>query len=362
MSNLEFEGLSDPGLVGFVEDTVYSDLIDQLGSDDYFVENVEAKYVSNEYLDELAYNRQSNVYFGYTLDELDAAFQGERYIFTLGEDGRTTVGLFRKNVDTYDQVARNVGIGTGVLLVCVTISVAAGAAGLPAVSAIFAVSAKTGAKAALSWAAISGGAAALVTGIRTGDPEGALKAALLSASEGYAIGAVGGAVAGAAKGARALYGASRYATGHGELGINDVAKIQQESKYPLDVIKQFKNMDEYSVYRDAGLRAKMVDGRTALVPSIDPNVKTRLPDGKTIVTNQERAASGYAPIDPATGKAYQLHHIGQKNDGTLAVLTEVQHQGNAAILNTVGKRSEIDRQVFNAKRSAFWKDWARQID
>ena len=42
-----------------------------------------------EYLDELAFNSQENVYFGYTLSELNAQFQGEKYIFTLGENNET---------------------------------------------------------------------------------------------------------------------------------------------------------------------------------------------------------------------------------------------------------------------------------
>lgn len=50
-----------------------------------------AVYISKEYLDEVAFNSQSNVYFGYTLAELDEVFQGTRYIFTLGDDGNTTV-------------------------------------------------------------------------------------------------------------------------------------------------------------------------------------------------------------------------------------------------------------------------------
>lgn len=358
---MDFDGLSDSRLPGFIEDTVYSELIDQLDSEDYFVENVEAKYVSKEYLDELANNKQSNVFFGYTLGELTELFQGSKYIFTLGEDGHTTVKAFEDYDDTYDQVVRNAAIGAGVILVCVTVSVVAAGVGVPAVSAVFAVSAKASVTAALSGAAISGGIAALVTGIQTGDPEKALKAAELSASEGFAIGAVGGAITGVAREAKALYGATRYATGYGELGMNSVAQIQKESKYPLDLIKQFKSMNEYNVYRNAGLKAKMVNGRTALVQDIDSSFKSLLPDGKTMATNAERAAKGYAPIDPATGKAYQLHHIGQRSDGALAVLTEEQHQGNAAILNTLGKESEIDRQAFSATRSNFWKDWARQI-
>ena len=114
-------------------------------------------------------------------------------------------------------------------------------------------------------------------------------------------------------------------------------------------------MEEYQVYKDAGLTVQMVDGKLALMQNIDLNFKSTLPDG-TEVTNLQRMLKGYAPLDSATGKAYQLHHIGQKADGTLAVLTEAQHQGNSAILNTIGKESEINRAAFDKVRKAFWEN------
>ncbi|WP_369694174.1 HNH/ENDO VII family nuclease, partial [Ruminococcus flavefaciens] len=40
----------------------------------------------------------------------------------------------------------------------------------------------------------------------------------------------------------------------------------------------------------------------------------------------------------------------------LAVLTEAQHQGNSAILNTIGKESEINRAAFDKVRKAFWEN------
>lgn len=64
---------------------------------------------------------------------------------------------------------------------------------------------------------------------------------------------------------------------------------------------------------------------------------------------------GLAPIEPATGEAYELHHIGQKADGTLAVLTRDQHRKNASILNQPGKASEIDRSGFGNTRKDFWE-------
>lgn len=350
VNSLGFTSLNDPNLMRYVEDTVYTDLVNQLDSDKYFVENVEAVYISKEYLDELAYNSQENFYFGYKLSDLEEAFQGDKFIFTLGENGQTDVIPFEEYDDTFDKAIRNVSIGTGVILLCVTVSVVTGGAGAPAVSMIFAASAKSATVFALSSGVISGVSAGVVEGIRTHDFDKAVKAAALKGSEGYMWGACTGAITGGASEAIALKGATLNG-----LTMNQAATIQKESKYPLDVIKQFKSMEEYQVYKDAGLTARIIDGKLELMQNIDLNYKSTLPDG-TEVTNLQRMLKGYAPLDSATGKAYQLHHIGQKADGTLAVLTEAQHQGNSAILNTIGKESEINRAAFDKMRKAFWEN------
>ena len=360
ITSLEFSSLNDTNLMRYVEDTVYSDLVNQLNSDEYFVENVEAVYISKEYLEELAYNSQENIYFGYKLSELDEAFQGQKYIFTLGENGQTDVQLFEEYDDTFDKVIRNVAIGTGVILLCVTVSVVTGGLGAPAVSMVFAASAKSATVFALSSGVISGVSAGVVEGLQTHDFEKAVKAAALHGSEGFMWGAITGAVAGGISEAQhvsALKGADVTANG---LKLQEAAKIQKDSKLPLDVIKQFKSMEEYNVYKEAGLSVQMISGKTALVPKIDINYKGVFPDGIER-TNLQGMLQGYSPLDPVTGKAYQLHHIGQKTDGTLAVLTEKIHQENTAILHIAGKESEINRSVFDTVRKNFWKDYGNQI-
>ena len=139
---VSFSEVNDPGLLDYVEQNVFAELSEQLGPE-YRVENVSATYVSKEYLEEVAYNSQANVFFGYSLADLDAQFQGTRYVFTLDEHNETAVVPFEKYDDTYDQVLKNVAIGTGVILICVTVSAISGGAGAPAVSMIFAASAKT---------------------------------------------------------------------------------------------------------------------------------------------------------------------------------------------------------------------------
>ena len=311
----EFTSLDNDDLLQNLEDSVYNELLDQIDSDKYFIENVEATYISKEYIEELAYNSKSNIFFGYTLDELNQQFQGERFVFTLGDNGNTIVQSFEKFDDTYEKVLKDVAIGTGVILLCVTVSAVTGGVA-PAVSMIFAVSAKTGAVAALSGGAIGGASAGIIEAINGGSKEDIFKAASVGAGKGYKVGAFSGAIAGGAGEAIALKGATLNG-----LSMNEAAMIQKESKYPLSVIKNFRNIEEYKVYRSAGLTPQEIAGKTALVQEVDLDSVV----DEVGRTNLQRIKDGLSPIDPLTKKAYELHHVGQKSDSIIAVLTNGQH-------------------------------------
>lgn len=204
---VEFSRLSDPALLQYVEDNIYAELVDQFDSEDYIIESVTAVYVSDEYLEELAYNSQANIFFGYTLEELNAQFEGTRYVFTLGENGKTIVKEFEEyNDDTYDQVIKNIAIGTGVILVCVVVSVVTyGAAAPTAVSMVFASAAKTGTIYALSSGALSAVTAGAVKGIQTGNFDEAMKASAIAGSESFKWGALTGVIAGGTSEAVKIY-------------------------------------------------------------------------------------------------------------------------------------------------------------
>ena len=349
-----FSGMNDPNLLRYTEDTIYESLVTALDSEEYFVENVSAIYISQEYIDELAYNSQANIYFGYTLQDLAEQFQGKKYVFTLGDDGTTIVTEFEDYDDTYDRALKNVAIGTGVILVCVTVSVVTGGLGAPAVSMIFAASAKTGTIMALSGGAMGGISAGIVTGMQTGDMDEALKAAALAGSEGYKWGAISGAVSGGIGQTIALKGATLNG-----LTMNEAAAIQRESKYPLDVIKQFKSMEQYEICRDAGLKAVTVNGKTSLVRAIDLDYVDEL--GRT---NLQRMKQGLAAIDPNSGVSYELHHIGQKTESTLAILTKAEHMqgGNNTIWHEFGVASEVHsaatQSMWLTQKQTYWKQLA----
>lgn len=353
---ISYEELSDPNLLTYVENAVYTELITDLDSEEFFVENVEAIYYSKEYLEELEYNSKSNIYFGYTLAEIDEIFEGERYVFTLGEDGKTTIKAFEKYDNTYEQVIKNVVTGAGVILICVTVS-AVTAGGAPAVSMIFAASAKTGTIMGLSSGALGGVASGIVTGIETGDLEQAIKAAALDGSEAFKWGVITGAISGGASETTKYYKAMKALKGVELNGLTkqQAALIQMESKFPVDVVKQFKNMDQYKICKNAKLTNKVVNGRNALLRDIDINYV----DDVTGKTNLELMKLGNAPVDPATGTKYQLHHIGQKADSTLAILTEAEHKmnGNHKIWHDLSITSEVHTSVNNwdTQRKNFWK-------
>ena len=359
VESLGFTSLKDDAFQQYVKDTIYSELVEQLDSDGYFVENVETKFISKEFIDDLTDNSQENIYFGYTLSELDTAFSGQKYIFTLSDTKETEVVPFEEYDDTFDQVIRNVAVGTGVILICVTVSVVSAGAGVPAVSMIFAASAKSATGFALSSGVISGVSAGVVEGIQTHDFDKAVKAGSLKGSEGFMWGAVTGAIIGGASEASfvsSLKGADVTANG---LTLQEAAKIQKDSSYPLDVIKQFSNMEQYKICKEAGLTAKMVNGRTALIRNIDLTYI----DEATGMTNLQLMQQGKAAIDPISGLPYELHHIGQKADSTLAILTKAEHMqnGNNKIWHNLVGESEIDRGVFEKTRKEVWKALAKMM-
>ncbi len=120
--NLNFFGLDDPNLLQYVNDTVYSNLECNFSEDNFVINDVSSVYRSKEYLDNLAANSQENMYFGYTLSEVEQQFHGEKYVFTVDENGQTIVKALEKYDNTCDEIVRNVAIGTGVIFIRITVS------------------------------------------------------------------------------------------------------------------------------------------------------------------------------------------------------------------------------------------------
>lgn len=351
VAKMGYDTLGDSRLPTHLENLVYQETVAALDSEEYLVENVTARYFSKEYLEEMDYNSRENIYFGCTLAELEEIFQGEKFLFTLGGDGRTVVRELETLEDhAMEEMLRDVAIGAGVILICVTVSaVTAGAA--PAVSVIFAASAQNAAIGALFSTAFGGVAAGVTRGIETGDFNEALDAAAEGAANGFKWGAISGAVIGGGVKAFELKAATK-----GGLTMKQAAKIQQESRLPNHVIAEMGSMEEYTAYQQAGLEPMLVNGKTALIQDVDLTYESTLADGSK-VTNLARMNSGRAPLEPATGNAYELHHMGQQSEGTLAVLTRTQHrgEGNFATIHRIWTDSVVDHGAeWNKTTKEFW--------
>lgn len=196
----QYQQLNDVELLTDMEETVFYELGNLLDENTYKVENVSTYYVSKEYLEELEYNSRENVYFGYTLTDLEKQFQGTKYVFTLGDDGKTVVKQFQDYDDTYEKALTKIAIGTGVILVCATVSVITAATGATAISVVLATSAKTATKMALSSGAIATIASGAITAVNGGSFDDIIKSAIIDGSDAFMWSAIGGSLIGGTDG------------------------------------------------------------------------------------------------------------------------------------------------------------------
>lgn len=254
--------------------------------------------------------------------------------------------------DVYMKAMEDVIIGSGVILICVTVSIVTAPAE-PALSMMFAASAVSGKAFALECGVISFLSATIVKGYETESLEQAFKAGVEAGGEGFKWGAITGVTTGGISEGTALYGASRQTN----FTMNQYARIQQETGYPLDVIKEFHNTEEYQVFKNAHLQSTMVGNKSALIKS-DIDLYRIDSKGRT---NLERMKQGLAPQD-SNGVSYELHHVGQRKDGTLAILSQSEHD-NPAIHGFL-ERTEAHAAGTNwdAERQAFWKAFAALFD
>lgn len=346
----EYSDPTDPELARGIKEAVYSDLVNTLDSDQFLVDEVEVAYVSQEYLDELSYNSQENVFFGYSLSDVVSYFGDTPYVFT-NEDGRTVAKEFESYDDTWEQIAGNIAVGSGVILVCVTVTAVAPALGAPqAITAIFTFATSGAISGAAIGAPVSAAFSGIMTGIETGSVEDALKAAAYSASEGYKSGAIMGAATGGIAEGAGLIRASRNG-----LTMSEAATIQMESKYPLSIVKDMRNMDEYEVYKSAGLKpctVKTPEGtRTILARDLDMQIVD-----ENGMTNLQRLQNGKNAVD-ANGNPFEWHHVGQKNDGALAMLSRTEHDAKGLHF---AQESEIERQTFNTEK-VYINKWVAEL-
>ena len=94
--------LSDGRLTDYLEDSLMAGLEEDFGDDNFIIKEIEMKYISKEYIDEIEFNSNNNVWFGYNISELEEKFKDTPYVFSLSDDGETIVKPLEGYDDTYD--------------------------------------------------------------------------------------------------------------------------------------------------------------------------------------------------------------------------------------------------------------------
>lgn len=72
---------------------------------------------------------------------------------------------------------------------------------------------------------------------------------------------------------------------------------------------------------------------------------------------------GQAPIEKATGRPIEIHHVNQDPNGPFEEMTAAEHRGPGNYAQNHpfrGQPSQIDRELFNQQRTAYWAaEWNR---
>jgi len=148
-------------------------------------------------------------------------------------------------------------------------------------------------------------------------------------------------------------------------GLTDKEKaiIKKETGWSDEIIDYIENMEQYEIYKKAGVHEAEIDGRKCLIKDIDMDYI----DPKTGLSNRELMQRGRSPIDAKTGEKIELHHMGQGYDSPLVELCENSEHGdgNHSVLHTKKEESwrnnpDLKNQYNNVDKPNHWKERAKE--
>ena len=322
---IEYAMLVDPTGEELIEEEVYDQISSTLKGN--YKIDVQAFYESKEAIEEGLYNSKETEYFGFLVSEVDAQFEGTPYVFCVDETGKTVVKEFVPYDDVWGKVLKNVAIGGGVIFVCVTLTYLTAGGAAPALHMIFTAATKDAVKYGFRSALAMGIRGIIAKYAETGNIEEALTSGAMEASEGFKWGVIGGAIKGTAAESIKLYKLHRTT----KLPLNTIADILENTNFSDNTLKNIHSTEEYKIYQGAKLVEYESNGRKFLIPE---DMDWDFVDPATKLTNRQLIEKGLNPVDKQ-GIKYQWHHVGQKKNSTLALLTQQQHRDNYSVLHPI---------------------------
>jgi hypothetical protein len=305
--------LNDDNLIYLLE----YDLLTQLEeNEEIIVESVESIFVSQEYIDELEYNSQENIYYGYKLSELDEQFGNVEYAFTVEGDKTIVVPITNNNYDnTLNTVIKNTAVGSGVIILLVTASIVTGGSGTPVTVStahlIFTCAAKSAAIGAATGTASGGffgGAIELGNQLSKGKDVNWTeigKAAAVESSKGLKWGAVIGAVTGGIQSTVKLAEAGKNVGTYSDLKIVNNGKLLENGEEIHHIIPKAVSNESVGEglaikMSKAGHRKLASTGYTEEAIAFRAEIKKLLDAGKI----KEAYTMGFDDIIAKTGNKY----------------------------------------------------------
>lgn len=189
--------ISDAGFVENLQDSVYNLIVDDLdesgNTQQIEVKEVKAVYLSKEYIEQYSFNSKETKFFGSTLGELEAKFGDQKYVFDIDENGKTVCHAVDDFDDTFDQVTKVALVGTGVILISVTIVCVTG--GAPVTALVACTGSSAGAITANQAYIALMAASAAVAIFDDGDVGNAAKDIAFDTGSDFIMQAIGGTVA-----------------------------------------------------------------------------------------------------------------------------------------------------------------------
>ena len=141
---------------------------------------------------------------------------------------------------------------------------------------------------------------------------------------------------------------------------SSMANALNVDKVSIPIQKMLKTFGISSLEKTLLKNAKYVSRAGKLVAQRNstffPHVKDAL--GRN---NIERMKQGLAPLGK-DGKAVELHHLKQRDNGMVIELTSREHNVNSKILHRYKKESEINRNAFNKFKKQYWQERAKDFE
>lgn len=220
-----------------LKDQVYADISEELSTDEYLVQDVKVIYLTEEEVATMS--PEDKIYFGYSANGLNDVITSDMTVIDESEYGTIDVKS-EKLLDKDDRttVIKNLAIGTGIILVCVTVVCVTKDMEIDneVVTAFIELAPKAAALGAAGFATITGTVSGAIQYVKSKNLKESFRKLIVDGSKGFKWGAIIGTV---------YAGASTFLSDFMETHNEKIPEFKESE---VDAAKKFKSIKEQVVF------------------------------------------------------------------------------------------------------------------